>query len=118
MQYESPITPHHAELDQKYLTFEYDAGGWNNVRMGVECVVVFAHATGRTLVAPPAQNLYLLGAPNPHSQKRKLGFNDFFVTDRQCSASTAPSRDRIDGVVAAASHGITHRGPRSPRGHA
>ena len=52
------------------------------------------HATGRTLVAPPAQNLYLLGAPNPHSQKRKLGFNDFFVTDRQCSASTAPSRDR------------------------
>ena len=65
-----------------YLTFELDSGGWNNVRMGVECVVVFAHATGRTLVAPPAQNLYLLGAPNPHSQKRKLGFNDFFVTDR------------------------------------
>ena len=24
---------------------------------------------------PPAQNLYLLGAPNPHSQKRKLGFH-------------------------------------------
>jgi len=95
MQYESPITPHHAEHDQKYLTFEYDAGGWNNVRMGVECVVVFAHATGRTLVAPPAQNLYLLGAPNPHSQKRKLGFNDFFVTDRQHSASMAPSRDRV-----------------------
>ena len=95
MQYESPITPHHANHDQKYLTFEYDAGGWNNVRMGVECVVVFAHATGRTLVAPPAQNLYLLGAPNPHSQKRKLGFNDFFVTDRQHSASTAPSRDRV-----------------------
>ena len=94
MQYESPITPHHANHDQKYLTFEYDAGGWNNVRMGVECVVVFAHATGRTLVAPPAQNLYLLGAPNPHSQKRKLGFNDFFVTDRQHSASMAPSRDR------------------------
>ena len=97
MQYESPITPHHANHDQKYLTFEYDAGGWNNVRMGVECVVVFAHATGRTLVAPPAQNLYLLGAPNPHSQKRKLGFNDFFVTDRRCSASTfasmASSRD-------------------------
>ena len=95
MQYESPITPHHANHDQKYLTFEYDAGGWNNVRMGVECVVVFAHATGRTLVAPPAQNLYLLGAPNPHSQKRKLGFNDFFVTDRQHSASMASSRDRI-----------------------
>lgn len=80
--YESPITPHHDEHDQKYLTFEYDAGGWNNVRMGVECVVVFAHATGRTLVAPPAQNLYLLGAPNPHAQRRKLGFNDFFVSER------------------------------------
>jgi len=28
--------------DDKYLTFEYDAGGWNNIRMGLECLVVLA----------------------------------------------------------------------------
>lgn len=44
--YESPITPHHADHHDKYLTFEYDAGGWNNVRMGMECLLVIAHATG------------------------------------------------------------------------
>ena len=27
-EYESPITPHHAEHDVKYITFEYDHGGW------------------------------------------------------------------------------------------
>jgi hypothetical protein len=60
-QYESPITPHHGEHHDRYLTFEYDGGGWNNVRMGLECVIVLAHAMGRTLVIPPAQHLYLLG---------------------------------------------------------
>lgn len=34
----------------KYLTFEPDKGGWNNVRMNVETVIVMAHAMGRTLV--------------------------------------------------------------------
>ena len=64
--------------------------------MGVECVVVFAHATGRTLVAPPAQNL-TARAPNPHSQKRKLGFNDFFFTR---TAVSAPRRRRLHGTAA------------------
>ena len=36
-------------------------GGWNNVRMGLECMIVVAHAFGRTLVVPPQQHLYLLG---------------------------------------------------------
>uniref|UniRef100_A0A7S3NKG5 O-fucosyltransferase family protein n=1 Tax=Aureoumbra lagunensis TaxID=44058 RepID=A0A7S3NKG5_9STRA len=71
---------------EQYLTFEYDMGGWNNVRMGVECIVVVAHATGRTLVVPPPQNLYLLGAPqiDPKTGKKKhkkLGFSDFFNLD-------------------------------------
>ena len=34
-QYESPITPHHNEHHEKYLTFAYDAGGWNNIRMSI-----------------------------------------------------------------------------------
>jgi len=80
--YESPITPHHADHHDKYLTFEYDAGGWNNVRMGMECLLVVAHATGRTLVVPPQQHLYLLGVNHqdkgdaaPHDE---MGFEDFF----------------------------------------
>ena len=83
--YESPITPHHADHHDKYLTFEYDAGGWNNVRMGMECLLVIAHATGRTLVVPPQQHLYLLGVNHqdkgdekPHDE---MGFEDFFDLD-------------------------------------
>jgi hypothetical protein len=83
--YESPITPHHEDHHDKYLTFEYDAGGWNNVRMGMECLLVVAHATGRTLVVPPQQHLYLLGLNHqdkgdkePHDE---MGFEDFFDLD-------------------------------------
>jgi hypothetical protein len=36
--YESPITPHHGLHHDRYLSYEYDEGGWNNIRMGyVEC---------------------------------------------------------------------------------
>lgn len=83
--FESPITPHHADHHDKYLSFEYDAGGWNNVRMGMECLLVVAHAMGRTLVVPPQQHLYLLGVNHqdkgdqaPHDE---MGFEDFFDLD-------------------------------------
>lgn len=42
-------------LRDKYITFEPDVGGWNNIRMQMEVVIVFAAATGRTLVIPPEQ---------------------------------------------------------------
>ena len=32
--YESPITPHHGMHHDRYLSYEYDEGGWNNIRMG------------------------------------------------------------------------------------
>ena len=44
----------------KYITFEPDRGGWNNIRMNLENIFIFAAATGRTLVLPPASPLYLL----------------------------------------------------------
>ena len=45
----------------KYLTFEPDGGGWNNIRMAMETIVAMAHATGRTLVLPPEKRMYLIG---------------------------------------------------------
>ena len=80
--YESPITPHHANHHDRYLTFAYDDGGWNNVRMGVECIIVAAHAMGRTLVVPPQQHLYLLNSHHKDKEDKKphgeMGFTDFF----------------------------------------
>jgi len=81
-EYESPITPHHGIHHDRYLTFAYDDGGWNNVRMGVECIIVAAHAMGRTLVVPPQQVLYLIAATHKDKDDKKahnvMGFTDFF----------------------------------------
>jgi hypothetical protein len=79
--FESPITPHHGIHHDRYLSFEYDTSGWNNIRMGIECLVVFAHAIGRTLVIPPPQYLYLLGKGHvdPSGKViRRMGFEDYF----------------------------------------
>jgi hypothetical protein len=46
---------------QKFLAFQVDFGGWNNILMQFEIMVVLACITGRTLVLPPATRLYLLG---------------------------------------------------------
>ena len=80
--YESPITPHHADHHDKYLTFEYDQSGWNNMRMAMEILLMVAHATGRTIVAPPPQHLYLLSVKHKHHGEMnyhfKTGFEDFY----------------------------------------
>ena len=47
--------------------------GADNVRMAMETCAVFAHATGRTLVLPPSQPLYLL-----HLKNKRHSFGDFF----------------------------------------
>ena len=48
----------------------------------MECLIVAAHAMGRTLVIPPSQHLYLLGKAHPDEKtgkvKDELGFEDFF----------------------------------------
>jgi len=63
-----------------YMTFEPDGGGWNNIRMAMETVVVMAHAMGRTLVLPPEQRFYLL-MKNKKNEKTGFSFADFFHLD-------------------------------------
>lgn len=71
------VTPYaDAAGDEKYVTFEPDVGGWNNIRMQMELVLVLAFATGRTLVLPPDQPMYLLNAGQKHQKAH--GFDDFF----------------------------------------
>jgi hypothetical protein len=61
---------------EKYISFEPDVGGWNNIRMQMETVLVMAIATGRTLVLPPDQPLYLLNKGKGHENHHS--FADFF----------------------------------------
>ena len=63
--------------EQKYTVFEPDRGGWNNIRMAAETAMIFAHATGRTLVMPPLANWYLLNK-DPHQEDNKSNFHKFF----------------------------------------
>lgn len=60
---------------KRYLSFEPDLGGWNNIRMEFEIMVVFAAATGRTLILPPDAPLYLL---QKDSKIRHRGLHHFF----------------------------------------
>jgi len=59
----------------KYLSFEPDPGGWNNIRMEFEIMFVLAAATGRTLILPPDHPFYLL---TKDSKEKHRSFQDFF----------------------------------------
>ncbi len=63
----------------QYLTFEPDGAGWNNVRMGLETVIVMAYSTGRTLVLPPEEGMWILPEPRNESDGRPyFTFSNFF----------------------------------------
>jgi hypothetical protein len=59
--------------ERKFLTFEPDHGGWNNIRMAFESTLLVAAAGGRTLVMQPRQRMYLLGGD--------IGFEDYYSID-------------------------------------
>ena len=75
--YKSPFLDDDTE---RFLTFEPDHGGWNNIRMGMETALVMSHAMGRTLVLPPEQRFYLLGKSDT-KQTNEFDFGDFFHLD-------------------------------------
>jgi hypothetical protein len=72
----------------KYLTFEPDRAGWNNIRMGLETVIAMAHAMGRTLVLPPDREIWAMnkgsgGGEDAHNsqqaeQKKAFSFDEFY----------------------------------------
>ena len=68
----------------RYLSFEPDSGGWNNIRMEFEIMVVLAAATGRILILPPDYPVYLL-----HNDKksRHRGLQDFFQYNGESNTS-------------------------------
>eukprot|EP00815_Leptocylindrus_aporus_P011424 CAMPEP_0116070684 /NCGR_PEP_ID=MMETSP0322-20121206/13215_1 /TAXON_ID=163516 /ORGANISM="Leptocylindrus danicus var. apora, Strain B651" /LENGTH=596 /DNA_ID=CAMNT_0003558657 /DNA_START=160 /DNA_END=1950 /DNA_ORIENTATION=- len=66
--------------EEKFLAFEPDEGGWNNIRMGFETAVLMAHAMGRTLVLPPEKRMYLL-SKRAEGHKLNFDFNDFYHMD-------------------------------------
>ena len=65
------VSPFKVAGERQYLTFEPDGGGWNNIRMSMETVLGMAIATGRVLVLPPSQHMYLL-------KDKTFSFADFF----------------------------------------
>ena len=75
------MDPHTPNDVERYLTFEPDHGGWNNIRMAMETALVMSHAMGRTLVLPPEQRMYLLDKAHSNGQRNEFGFNDFFHLD-------------------------------------
>jgi len=74
--YVSPFHEKHGQ-HRRYLTFEPDGGGWNNIRMAMETVVGLAVSTGRTLVLPPEQRMYLL-RKDMGKQRTHFSFAHFF----------------------------------------
>jgi len=74
----SPYASHGEEV--KYLTFEPDEGGFNNVRMSMETATALAHAMGRILVLPPEQGIYLLGRDR-RKENNVFTFKKFFPFD-------------------------------------
>ena len=65
---------------QRYLSFEPDRGGWNNIRMEFEIMFVLAAATGRILIMPPDNPIYLLNKDRDEHGQNMRALQSFFHT--------------------------------------
>lgn len=62
--------PNAVENVGRYVTVQKDLGGFNNVRLSLECGVAFAAATGRTFVIPPPYIIWNMNE-NIRNENRK-----------------------------------------------
>jgi len=78
--FQSPFaTLSDSQSKRRYLTFEPDPGGWNNIRMSMEIIFSLAATTGRTLVLPPKAPFYLLGMGEEYSRS----FGSFYDVSKE-----------------------------------
>ena len=113
--YVSPFYDAGGGVTRKYMTFEPDGGGWNNIRMAMESVIGLAVSMGRTLVMPPDKKMYLL-AKGGKKEKKHFGFSDFFPMEQlanehvglniitmreylQTQAMTGHLKNKVTGLV-------------------
>lgn len=52
--------------DVPVIRFEWDKGGWNNIRMQIEVMVCLAATTGRALILPAPDEWYLIPGARTH----------------------------------------------------
>jgi hypothetical protein len=63
---------------RRYLTFEPDTGGWNNLRISFENLLILAAVSGRALVLPPEQVMYLLDPKKGDKRGGRRLHTDYF----------------------------------------
>lgn len=56
-------------------------GGWNNLRMSFENILLYAAVSGRALVLPPDQNIYLLEPKNGDKRTGRNYYDLFNLTE-------------------------------------
>ena len=94
-EFRSPFAPQDAQSSRRYVTFEPDRGGWNNIRMSMEIIFVFAAATGRTLVLPPDTPFYLLTDKQGKGSKHH-GFADFIDVSKLKEVKIITMKEFLD----------------------
>lgn len=109
----SGVPPARETSPTRYLAFDKDIGGWNNISMHLEIMVVLTWLTGRTLVLPPPQRFHLLG-----EGRRLEDFVDLEALRRSLPVLTAEEFVAQSGLAPGiASHGAFHGWMRE-HGHA
>lgn len=91
--------------NQKFVVFQPDLGGWNNIRMALEVVILFAKVTGRILVFPPQAVLYLL-IKNRKWGDNKSTMEDYFDFDRLRAGNSLDTMGMKEFLTSVAQSGL------------